>query len=293
MSHNVYCLFQDSKKSPVTKDELERRLHLPIYILPPQYSNRFATLSDIDQYLQIITSKIYYNTLRMASSSSNSTAPSMPVSTPTLSRSKAKVAARHVQSRALNPGFDRHPAKVNQIDHTKLAIIVKRPAPYSPTQLHYPYDVDWSDQTSITHLNRWRGSKLRYWYGRGSAKRPISTPIFFCNQEKAWLFREAGNENWEAGNRILKWAKLVKRFNQEFEGNLLQGCDVRRPARTSPQLRALYGRLLRNERDALGTENEENYDDDDVAESGSESELEEGEIREYPQTGRPVRPWEL
>ncbi|CAF9925464.1 MAG: hypothetical protein HETSPECPRED_005844 [Heterodermia speciosa] len=229
----------------------------------------------------------------MASSSSRSTAPSTPVSLSTLSRSKAKVAARHVQSRALNPGFDRKPAKVNQIDHTKLAIIVKRPAPNSPTQLYYPYDVDWSDQRCITHLNSWRGIKLRYWYGRTPAKRPIPTRILFCNEEKAWLFREAGKENWEAGNKSFIWAKLVKRFNQEFEGNLLKGCDVRRPARTSPQLKALYERLLRNERDALGTENEENYDDDDVAESGSESELEEGEIREYPQTGRLVRPWEL
>ena len=285
LSHNVYCLFQYSKKSPVTKDKLERRLHLPIYILPPQYSNRFATLSDIDQYLQIITSKIYYNSFRMASSSSNSTAPSMPVSTPTLSRSKAKVAARHAESRALNPGFDRKPAKVNQVDHTKLSITVKHLAPSSPTQLDYPYDVDWSDQKSVTYLNSWRGRKVRYWYGRASAKKRKST-IFFCNEEKAWLFREARD-------RSVKWTNVVKRFNQEFEGNLLKGCDVRRPARTSEQLRALHARLLRIERDALGTENEEDYDDDDVAESGSESELEEGEIREYPQTGKLVRPWEL
>ncbi|KAL8791722.1 MAG: hypothetical protein Q9195_005659 [Heterodermia aff. obscurata] len=194
-----------------------------------------------------------------------------------------KPAKRHAQARALNPNVDRQPAKVDHVDLTKLTIFVQHPPPMFPTRLYYPCQVDWSDQKSISSLNLWRGRNLRYWYGKISEDSGMPTRIY-CNEETVYLLREA-----KAGG--FTWSQLTKRFNEEFQGKLLKDCHVRRPLRTKDQLMKLYRRELRRETKTLATEVEKNSDDDGIAASGSESELEEGEIREY--TSRSIRPWEL
>ena len=112
---------------------------------------------------------------------------------------------------------------------------------------------------------------MRYWLGalpRASGNRLSDDDpynIWFCKEEKAWLLREAKN-------RSFTWdSDIMKRFNDEFEGVVLKGCLVKRPARSERRVKNMFTRLLWKE--ASGGEN-------DGLSEASESELEEGEIRE-------------
>ena len=228
---------------------------------------------------------------------SPSTMPSTPASPPANRpwnfSTKAVAEARHAQTKAMNPNFDRTPAKINEPDPTKLSIIIHHPAPKRPTQLSFPHEIDWFDIESIKSLNKWRRRSALYWFGTISGKSryptgesPIPHQVGFCDVEKAWLLREGNNIN-------LTWDQIVRRFNGRFEGAIIRGCRLRRPVRTERQLKVLYRNLLRKEAASLEAEGEKNTRREESAEAGSESELEEGEIREYPQTPRSDRPWEL
>lgn len=195
-------------------------------------------------------------------------------------------AARHAETRALNPNIDRTIAKRDIPDDTKLVVIIQHPTLSDPTRLDYPHDVDWSDQKSISSVNAWRSRIFKYWLGNLSGKEPVPREtFFFTDEEKAWLLRETPKSGF-------KWTKLVRCFNEEFEGVIVKD-HVRRPLRTGRQLERLYTKLLKEEADDSGVEYKKAYADDGIDEAGSESELEEGEIREYPRVGKFTRPWEL
>ena len=240
----------------------------------------------------------------MAHPTSRSTTPSTPVSSsplpspcspssPPSSRlalrryREAEVAAvRHAERIALNPNIDRKIAKVNVPDDTKLVVIIQHPNSDAPTRMKYPNEVDWSDQKCISALNVWRGRILRYYFGNLSRKEPVPRQNFLSDHEKAWLLEETRKGGFH-------WATLAKRFNAEFEGVLLKNNSPRRPIQTGRQMEALYTKLLKKEADGSGIEDKQSYADDGIDEAGSESDLEEGEIREYPRARKLTRPWEL
>ena len=239
------------------------------------------------------------STLSSTPGSSSSPTPRQYYTSPTPRRyyrqPAAVTAARQDETRALNPDVDRDRATINEVDHTKLVIILQRPNLVKPTRLEYPHEVDWSDAISISALNLWRGDKLRYWLGpqrtnTRSKDEPLQKRERFSDEEKAWLLREAKTVK----NSSDTWTHLTDRFNERFEGVVPQGCLFPRPLRTKKQLRALNTRLRVKAARCLCTKGQEG-DDDGLSETGceSESELEEGEIRESPRARKCARPWDL
>ena len=143
----------------------------------------------------------------------------------------------------------------------------------------------------MSALNLWRGNVFRYWLGtlptsmNRSGEGPFQKYGNYSVEEQAWLFQEAKN----SGD---PWAQITKRFNEKFGEEQPLGCQVPLSVRTSKQLHALYTRLRKKEARRLGTKDHAG-DNDGVTETGSESELEEGEIREDPRAQKSTRPWEL
>lgn len=189
--------------------------------------------------------------------------------------------ARHAISLDLNPNIDRAPAEVNNPCDSKLCIMLNHTFPTAHGQIKYSHPVDWSSSKSVSKLNKWRNRTFLYWFGPLPEEYQRRTEyVRFREDEKLWLLRE---RNLEKG-RFEQWERIAERFNERFER---EG----RPRRTRKQLCNLYNHMIQRgvsaPVDLAGRENDG---------GDSESELEEGEIREdrpSEQDWRAKRPWEL
>ena len=147
---------------------------------------------------------------------------------------------RQDKRKDLNPRVDRAPVKVGHIDESKLRIELVKIEGLDPIVFQYSGTVDWANQASVTALNRWR--KDTFYHNLGPLhKQPRTTKKeLFLDREISWLAAQIGvSLSQDKYGRYRGWTKLTKKFNTKFGGQVFQENPVRRPHRTTAQLRSL------------------------------------------------------
>ncbi|KAG7008192.1 hypothetical protein G7Y79_00006g018120 [Physcia stellaris] len=176
-------------------------------------------------------------------------------------------AIRHALIRPLNPTIDRTPARLKHPSAAKLTITINQPHPDPPKSSTYPNPVDWTDQYSVSALNEWRTTKLRYWLGPKSQGCSRAAVVRYTEEEKEWI-RIQGDRKGET-----RWSEIQGLFEEVFV------VGMGRPERTTSQLEGQYRSMRKRvERRGGVRESDEGEDEKDREENGDVSEMDEEEV---------------
>lgn len=139
----------------------------------------------------------------------------------------------------LNPNVDRTYAQRFNPDESKLFIRLTRPNG-DIRNYGYPHPVDWT--RSLIKLNKWRNNVFRRNFSHSTYS---SSPCRLHQLEIQYLVdapnickRDPGSWGYASDRSQTDWTKIQKDFNERFQGKLLPGCPLPRPARTRG---VLYG----------------------------------------------------
>ncbi|KAJ4359508.1 uncharacterized protein N0V89_000063 [Didymosphaeria variabile] len=90
-----------------------------------------------------------------------------------------------------------------------------------------PPPKDWNDQKAITCLNKRVSQQIR----RNTAVRFRLEVESYVHEERVWI-----NEHLTNGKPGNGWKAFVEEFNEQFAGEMLEGCEGVRPTRTHSSL---------------------------------------------------------
>lgn len=160
---------------------------------------------------------------------------------------------------ALNPALDRQAAILGHADKSKLFIKLYHP-PYGQAggfeELKYPLEVDFSRQSCILSLNRWRKAVFQHYLGQGlqetsdsdwhQLEKDFIMEACSAQEEKARSKPVRTNRTIDGHNRLYSWMLISQDFNSCFAGRVLPGCSKPRPARRRTDL-VIQHRRMRKE----------------------------------------------